>query len=154
MAADNRSVPAVRVLLVEDFEAFRAAVRSILGKHGGLQILGEACDGLDAVRRAQELNPDLILLDIGLPELNGIEAARQILTVSRQSKIVFVTQESNPEIVQEAIHLGASGYVVKTRVAKDLLAAIDAVLDGKQFVSGGLPGPELTTQGADRADQP
>jgi DNA-binding NarL/FixJ family response regulator len=139
MAADNRSVPAVRVLLVDDFEAFRGAMRSILGKQSALHIVGEASDGLEAVRQAQVLKPDLLLLDIGLPRLDGISAARRIRILSPHSKIIFVTQESSPEVIQEAVNLGASGYVVKTKVAHDLLAAVDAVLDGRQFISSLLP---------------
>lgn len=139
MSTDNhRSALAIRVLLVEDFEPFRRATRSILCKRSGLQVVGEASDGLDGVHKAEELQPDLILLDIGLPMLNGIAAARQIRTLSPTSRIIFVTQESGPDIAQEAINLGAAGYVLKTKAAHDLLAAVDAVLDGRQFISGGL----------------
>ena len=135
---NRRSALAVRVLVVEDFEPFRRVICSILGNRSGLQIIGEASDGLEAVRQAEELQPDLILLDIGLPTLNGIAAARQIRALSPKSKIIFVSQESSDAIVEEALGTGAVGYVVKTKLAIDLLAAVDAVLDGRQFVSGGL----------------
>jgi DNA-binding NarL/FixJ family response regulator len=136
MANDNRRrALAVRVLVVEDFEPFRRVICSILGKHCGLQVIGEASDGLEAVRKAGELQPDLILLDIGLPTLNGIAAARQIRTRSPKSKIIFVSQESDRDVVQEALNQGATGYVVKTRTAIDLPAAVNAVLEGRQFVS-------------------
>ncbi len=92
-------------------------------------------DGLEAVRKACELRPDLILLDIGLPRLNGIEAARQIRTLVPESKIIFLTQESSAEVVEEALRLGACGYVKKLKAAKDLLAAVQAVVSGNQFVS-------------------
>jgi DNA-binding NarL/FixJ family response regulator len=139
MAIDtNRTTPAVRVLVVDDFEPFRRVVCSILGKIPNLQIVGEASDGREAVRKAQELLPDLILLDIGLPTLNGIAAARQIRSLLPLSKIIFVTQESSPDIVEEAINLGAQGYVVKIRVAHDLLSAVEAVLDDRQFVNSVL----------------
>jgi DNA-binding response OmpR family regulator len=95
-------------------------------------------DGLDAVQKAQELQPDLILLDIGLPKLNGLEAGRRIRTISPNSRILFLSQESSPDVVQEALSLGARGYVLKARAQSDLLSAIDAVLGGKQFVSRGL----------------
>jgi DNA-binding NarL/FixJ family response regulator len=148
MANDNhRSAPAVRVLVVEDFEPFRRFTCNLLGKMPALQIIAEASDGLEAVREAEELQPDLILLDIGLPTLNGMEAARRIRTLSPKSKIIFVTQESDPDMMQEALNLGAAGYVVKTRMRSDLLTAVDAVLDGRQFVSGGLTAQEFTTQG-------
>jgi DNA-binding NarL/FixJ family response regulator len=92
-------------------------------------------DGLEAVRKACELGPDLILLDIGLPSLNGIEAARQIRTRVPESKIIFLTQESCAEVVQEALRLGACGYVKKLKAAKGLLAVVEAVVSGNQFVS-------------------
>jgi DNA-binding NarL/FixJ family response regulator len=103
-----------------------------------LQIIAEVSDGLEAVRKAEERQPELILLDIGLPKLNGMEAARRIRTLSPNSRIIFVSQESDPAIVEEALNLGASGYVEKTKAASDLVAAVDAVLDGRQFVSDGL----------------
>lgn len=113
---DNRSASSIRVLVVEDFEPFRRSVCSILDKNLDLQIVGEASDGLEAISKAARLQPDLILLDVGLPSLNGIEAARRIRKLSPKSKIIFVTQESAYEVVQEAFNLGAWGYVVKTRV--------------------------------------
>jgi len=144
---DSRGVSGVRVLVVEDSAPFRQFIYAMLRKTPGLQVVGEAFDGLDAVQKAAELKPDLILLDIGLPRLNGIEAARQICRLSSKSKIVFVTQESDAAIVQGAFSLGAWGYVLKTRAASDLLAAVEAVLEGKQFVSSGLIAgwPELST---------
>jgi DNA-binding NarL/FixJ family response regulator len=144
MADDNhRSAPAVRVLVVEDFEPFRRFVCSTLGKLPHLQIVAEASDGLKAVSHAKELQPDLILLDIGLPTFDGIEAARQIRTHSPLSKIMFVTEESAAQFVQEAFRIGAMAYVTKMRARKELLAAVDAVLDGRQFVSAGLQYQEL-----------
>lgn len=107
----------------------------MLRKMPETQIVGEASDGLEAVRKAEELRPDLILLDVGLPKLDGIEAARRIRTLSPESKIIFVSQQSDPDVVREALNLGARGYVVKTRVASDLLSAVKAVILGKQFVS-------------------
>jgi|SRR5271167_2400345 len=125
----------VSILLVEDFAPFRKLTRAILSERPGWQIVGEVSDGLAAVQQATELKPDLILLDIGLPKMNGIEAARQILQRAPDSKILFVSQESSPDIVQETLRLGASGYVVKTSVGRDLLPAIEAVLQGRTFVS-------------------
>jgi DNA-binding NarL/FixJ family response regulator len=96
----------------------------------------ELSDGLAAVQKAKELNPDLILLDIGLPGLNGIEAGRQIHKLVSNAKIIFLTQESAEDVIQEALRLGAQGYVVKTRAGSDLMPAVEAVLQGKQYVSG------------------
>jgi len=128
-------LPSVRVLVVDDYEPFRRFVCSTLRKRPALQIVGEAFDGSAAVLRAEELKPDLILLDIGLPRVNGLQAAREIRKLSPNSKIVFVSQESTPDVIQEAFNLGAQGYVAKIRAARDLLAAAEAVLDGRWFVS-------------------
>jgi DNA-binding NarL/FixJ family response regulator len=147
MINDNRrSAPAVRVLVVEDFEPFRRLICAMVGRMPGLQIVGEASDGLDALRKAEELQPDLILLDVGLPSMDGIRAARHIRTLSPESRIIFVTQESDRELVREGLRLGIRGWVVKTMVASDLPTAVDAALDGRQFVSDGLSAQEFTTQ--------
>jgi DNA-binding NarL/FixJ family response regulator len=126
------------VLVVEDFAPFRQFVCSTLAGRPDVQIIGEVADGLEAVQKTEILEPDLVLLDIGLPTLNGMEAARQIRKLVPASKIIFVSQESSSDVVQEALQLGAWGYVVKTRAASDLLAAVDAFLEGRQFVSVGL----------------
>lgn len=127
----------VRVLVVEDYEPFRRFVCSTLRKRPELQIVGEVSDGLEAVHKAEELQPDLILLDIGLPSLNGIEAARRIRKASPESKILFVSQESSADIVKEALALGALGYVVKAHAGSELVAAVEAVLQGRHFDSTG-----------------
>ena len=105
-----------------------------------LQVIGRVSDGLEAVHKAEKLQPDLIVLDIGLPSLNGIEAARRIRKTSPECKILFVSQESSPDVVQEALSVGACAYVLKVRAGSDLLAAVEAVLENRQFVSGGLSG--------------
>lgn len=130
----------VRLLVAEDFAGFRRLIGSTLSQRPDLKVICEVCDGQDAVQKAADLKPDLILLDIGLPTLNGLEAARQIRKIDPQSKILFVTQESSPYIVQEALGLGACGYVVKSKIQGDLLAAVNAVLEGSQFVSAELSG--------------
>jgi DNA-binding NarL/FixJ family response regulator len=112
----------------------------LLRKKPELQIVAEASEGIEAVQKARQLQPSLILLDISLPKLNGIAAARQIRELAPQSKIIFVTQETSAHIVKEAIGLGAMGYVVKTKVQSELLKAIDSVLEGKQFIGSGLTG--------------
>jgi CheY-like chemotaxis protein len=128
----------LRVLIVEDHGAFRRLICSALQQRSAFQVIEEVSDGLEAVQKAQELQPDLILLDIGLPKLNGLEAGRRIRKISPDSKILFLSQESSPEVVQEALGLGAQGYVLKARAQSDLLPAIEAVLGGKRFVSKGL----------------
>jgi two-component system nitrate/nitrite response regulator NarL len=125
----------IRILLVDDLEPFRSLTASILQKHPKFQIVGVALDGQEAVQKAQELKPDLVVLDIGLPKLNGIEAARQIRLVSPDSKILFFTGNDYPEIVREALEAGTGGYVIKVDGAGELMAAVEAVLQGKRYVS-------------------
>jgi DNA-binding NarL/FixJ family response regulator len=124
------------VLVVEDFDPFRSFVCSVLKQNPELDVVCELSDGLAAVQKAEELKPDLILLDIGLPGLNGIEAGRQIRKLLPNAKIIFLTQESAVDVIQEALRLGALGYVVKTRAGSDLMPAVEAVLQCKQYVSG------------------
>src|ERR1700746_1045842 len=104
----------IRVLVVEDYPDFRRFIISALQSRAELQVICEVADGAEAVRKARELQPELILLDIGLPSLNGIEAARQIRKLSPNSKILFVSENRYSEIVEEALRLGALGYVVKS----------------------------------------
>ncbi|MFZ0292657.1 MAG: response regulator [Candidatus Sulfotelmatobacter sp.] len=135
---------AFRVLVVDDYEPFRRFVSSTLGTRPELQIVGEASDGLEAVHKAEVLQPDLIVMDIGLPELNGIEAARRIRKLSPNSKILFLSENRSWDIVEEALRTGAGGYVVKSDAAGALLPAVNAVLGGKRFVSASLAGNNLT----------
>ena len=129
--------------MVEDSEPFRKFVRSTLGKRPELRIVGEAIDGLEAVQRAEKLRPDVIVLDIGLPSIHGIEAARRILNSSPKSKIIFVSQESSTDIVREALGTGARGYVVKSDAGSELLEALDAVLRDEHFIGRRFSGHDL-----------
>jgi DNA-binding NarL/FixJ family response regulator len=126
----------VRALVVDDFEPFRRFVASVLQELPTVQVICEASDGLEAVQKAEELQPDLIVLDIGLPKLNGLEAARQIRQLSPNSKILFLSQESSADVMQEALGLGAFAYVVKSDAGSKLLTSVNAVLRGEKFVSG------------------
>jgi DNA-binding response OmpR family regulator len=134
----------IRVLVVEDYEPFQRFVVSILQKQPELQIICKVSDGLEAVQKAEELQPDLILLDIGLPSLNGIEVARQIRKLSPKSKILFVSQESSAEMVQGALGTGAQGYVLKSDARRELLEGVNAVLRGEQFVGNRFAGHDFT----------
>ena len=124
----------IRVLVVDDYKPFRQFVTSRLQNASSVYVCWEASDGLEAVQKAEELQPDLILLDIGLPKLNGIEAARRIRKVSLGSKILFVSQESSADAVRGALGTGAHGYVVKTDARRELLEGVNAVLRGDRFV--------------------
>ena len=133
----------IRVLVVDDFEQWRRFNCSIVQKRSEFQVICEVSDGLEAVHVARQLQPDLILLDIGLPTLNGIEAARRIREVSSESRILFVTENRSIDIVEEALSTGANGYVVKSDAAGELLQAVNEVLEGKRFVSASLAGHGL-----------
>jgi DNA-binding NarL/FixJ family response regulator len=123
-----------QVLVVEDSEPFQKFICLTLSLRPELQIVGQVSDGLEAVRKAEELQPDLIVLDVGLPLLNGIEAARRIHKLSPESKILFVSQESSIDVVREALGTGASGYIVKTDAGRELLEGVKAALRDELFV--------------------
>ncbi len=133
----------VRVLVVDDFELWHTFVHMRLEDEPNLHVIGVSTDGLDAVRKAQELRPDLILLDISLPKLNGLEAARQIRKVAPKSAILFLSGESAPDVVQGALSAGGLGYVLKLDAAQDLLTGIESVLLGRRFVSRSLQGSTI-----------
>ena len=125
---------ALRTLVVDDHEDLRKLLRSMLQEKTECVIVGEALDGLQAVEQAEQLQPDLILLDLSLPKLNGIEASRRIRKLSPNSKIVFLSQDNSPEIVQEALRHGAAGYLLKSD-ATELPLVVEAILQGEVFVS-------------------
>jgi DNA-binding NarL/FixJ family response regulator len=137
----------MRILVVDDFEPIRSFVSSLLQREPELQVISAASDGLEAVQKTKELKPDLIVLDIGLPKLNGIEAARRIRKLVPESKILFLSQVSDAYVVHEALSLGVSGYVDKIHAGTELLAAVEAVLQGKQFVSSGLEDRDALREG-------
>src|SRR5215467_14185576 len=128
----------VRILLVDDYLPWRHFVPSMLQRRPHLQIVGECSDGLKAVQSAKESEPDLILMDIGIPTLNGIEAARRILEFLPEVKIIFVTENRSAEVAEHALRTGGQGYVIKSSAASELLSAVEAVLQGNHFVSASV----------------
>jgi DNA-binding NarL/FixJ family response regulator len=134
----------IRILVVDDYKEWRHRVILFLQERPEWQVICEASDGSGAVQKAEELKPDLVLLDIGLPKLNGIEVARQLRQLSSNSKILFLSTDDSPDVVQVALSTGAHGYVYKARAHSDLLPAIDAVLRGQQFVSTLLRSQKVT----------
>lgn len=124
---------ACRILMVDDYEPWRRFVFATLQKHAGLRIVGEACDGLEALQKVAELKPALVLLDINLPTMNGIEVAHRISDSSPAPKILFTSQSNDPDLVSAALSNGASGYVLKADAATELLPAIESVLRGEKF---------------------
>jgi DNA-binding NarL/FixJ family response regulator len=121
--------------VADDFEMFGQFVVELLKKRPELQVVREASDGLEALQKAVELRPDLILLDIGLPSLNGIEVASQMRSLVPESKIIFLTQESSAEVMQKAFCVGARGYVTESMVLPDLFVAVESFISGMTFVS-------------------
>jgi DNA-binding NarL/FixJ family response regulator len=128
----------VKILLVEDFVPWHSAIRSLLEPNPELEVIGEATSGLEAVGKVIDLQPDLVLLDIGLPGVNGIEVAHHIMRVSPRSKILFLTEMDSRAVIQRAVRMGAHGYVLKSDAVRQLLPAVEAVMAGQQFI-----GPEF-----------
>lgn len=131
-----------RAIVVDDHARWRRFVASTLRNFPQLQIIAEAEDGPEALLKAQELQPDLILLDIGLPTLNGIEVARQLRNGSSTPKILFVSETSSVEIAEGALKVG-DGFVIKSEAARDLTPAVKSVLQGQRFVSPRLASSQL-----------
>jgi DNA-binding response OmpR family regulator len=125
------------ILVVEDHPAFRRLICTALQQRAEFQIT-EAADGLEAVWKAEEFQPDVILLDINLPKLDGFAVAQEVRMLAPRARLLFMSQESSPDIVREALSLGAHGYIHKVSAGTDLLPAIEAVLDGRRFMSGSL----------------
>jgi two-component system nitrate/nitrite response regulator NarL len=134
-AAQEIQMSLVRILIVDDFDLWKSFVVTRLREQPGLEIVGLASDGLQAVQKAEELQPDLILLDMMLPNLNGIQAAQQIRKVAPKTKILFVSSESDLESVRSAFQAGGSGYISKMDASEELLNGIESVLRGERFVS-------------------
>ena len=137
---DHEGKAALKILVVDDFEPFRRYFCSTLKQHAEFQVVGQASDGLEAIQKTEELQPDLIVLDVGLPKVNGLEAAREVRKVAPLLKILFISQAFSFDMVEAALRLGAVGYVHKLRVETDLLPAIETILRGKYFVSGVVRG--------------
>lgn len=134
----------IRILIAEDFPAYRRFVSGLLQSRPEWRVIYEASDGVEVVQKAQEHRPDLVLLDIGLPKLDGMEVARQLAASGSTSRILFLSEEASPEVVREAFQAGAHGYVLKSQAQTDLLMAVEEVIQGRQFVSSDLrPGLRL-----------
>jgi len=121
--------------VVDDYEPWCRFVRLTLLAQEELQVIGQFGDGPEAIQKTEELQPDLILLDISLPTLNGIEVARRIREISPTSKILFLSENRSLDVAEEALRTGAGGYVAKSDAARELLPGIKTVLEGKRFIS-------------------
>ena len=125
----------LRILVVDDHEIFRTQVCALLESQPGFEVICEAGDGLEAVRHAHELQPDIVVLDITMPVLGGIEAAVRIRRVAPKAQIVFLSQYDSEAVARAALATGALAYVTKSSAATDLIPVVQSVSDGKEFVS-------------------
>lgn len=125
----------IRILVVDDHEVVRRVICSLVSSDPGLDVVYQSADGETAVEKAKELQPDLVLLDISLPGISGIEAGRRIRRVSPDSYIIFLSQHDSPQMVEDALRVGGHGYVTKMDAGAELLKAIRTVNEGKRFVS-------------------
>jgi DNA-binding NarL/FixJ family response regulator len=117
----------MRILVVDDYELFRRGICSLLATQATLTVCGEAVDGWDAVDKARALRPDVVIMDINMPKMDGLEATRQITQLVPEAKIVIVSQHESLETVRDAFNAGARGYVAKSTVRTDLLEAVRKV---------------------------
>ena len=116
-----------RILIADDHEVVRRGIRALIENHAGWEVCGEAIDGTDAVQKAHELHPDMALLDVGMPRLNGLDAARQILATAPQTRVLILTMHESEQIVREVLEVGARGFLLKSDAARDLVAAVRAL---------------------------
>jgi two-component system response regulator NreC len=130
-----------RILVADNFEPWRRYVSSTLQQDQSLQIVGVACDGIEAVQKAMQLKPDLVLLSVALcPALNGLEAAKRISEAVPGVKLLFATQVIDRDVMTAALSNGAHGYITKMDAPRELLHAINAIRRGEKFVGGGMKG--------------
>src|SRR5215471_16830561 len=118
---------ALRILIADDHEVVRKGIRALLDGHPGWEVCGEAVDGRDAVEKAREFSPDLALLDIGMPNLNGLDAARQILKAAPRTRVLILSMHNSDQVVREVLEVGARGFILKSDAARDLVAAVEAL---------------------------
>ncbi len=126
---------ALRILIADDHSVVRAGLRALLESWAGWEVCAEASDGRDAVEKASKLKPDVAVLDIGMPLLNGVEATRRIRTASQATEILILTMHESDDLVQQVIQAGARGYILKDDADRVLIAAVDAVRQHKPYFS-------------------
>src|SRR5271167_2227767 len=123
----------LRILLADDHEIVRKGLRALLEKHDGWEVCGEAGDGREAIDKAQQLRPDVIILDIGMPSLNGLDTTRQLLQLDPQFKVIVLTITDSDQVIREALDAGARGFVLKSDAARDLVSAVEALQHRRMF---------------------
>ena len=147
----------VRILIADDHELIRKGIASTLAEVPGWTVVGEACNGREAVEMAQNLRPDIVVLDMTMPELNGLEATRQILANRTGERVLILTAHESEQLVREVLNAGAQGYVLKSDAGRALVSAVEALLDGRPFFTSKvarivLDGFLRSPEGAPNAD--
>lgn len=125
----------IRILVVDDHPIVRQGLKTLLEGHSGWEVIGEASDGAEALEKTKDLNPNVMVLDVTMPRMNGLEACRLLRRQYPDLEILFVTQHDSPQMMREALEAGARGYVVKSNAARDLLAAVEAVSQHRVFTA-------------------
>jgi DNA-binding NarL/FixJ family response regulator len=128
----------VRILVADDHEVVRRGVRVLLEAHLGWEVCAEAVDGREAVEKARQSSPDVVILDLGMPGLNGLEAARQIRKLLPNSEVLILTMHETEQVIQEVLAAGARGYVLKSDAGRDLVAAVEALCRHKTFFTSSV----------------
>src|SRR5262252_7763000 len=123
----------IKLLLADDHEIVRKGLRSLLEGQRDCEVVGEAADGRQAIALVKELNPDIVILDISMPLLNGLEATRQILKIRPQTKVLILTMHESDPLIRDVLDAGARGYILKTDAGRDLLAAVESLRRNKTF---------------------
>ena len=126
-------MPGLRILIADDHEAVRKGIRSLINHHDDWEVLAEAVDGMDAVGKATQLHPDVILLDVAMPNMNGFQAAQKILKSTPEAKVLMVTVNADKHTAREARHVGARGFISKVDVVRDLIRAIETIQKDEKF---------------------
>jgi len=135
----------LRILVADDHEVVRHGVRALIEGHGGWEVCAEACDGREAVEKALQFRPDVVVLDIGMPNLNGLEATHQILRSVPQSRVLILTMHESEQVVREVLEAGARGFLLKSDAGRDLVAAIEALERQKTFFTSKVAEMVLAT---------